>query len=252
MRRRCETLADSIRVHGVIQPLVVTHGEERGRFVLIAGERRWRAARLAGLGAVPVVVKEAVPRAMLELALVENVARADLSPLEEAAAYRQLIDDFGLTQAAVAERVGRSRVSVTNTLRLLALPDRVQRALGAGEISEGHARALLGLPTAAEQVAALELGAGAGPERAPDGGAGPPLGGRRSAAEASGRPPQTAGETDRERVIRQAFVDGLQRALGTRVTFRPAKEGGGTLTIHYDSDEELNALYEKVAGESIW
>ncbi|MBA2595646.1 MAG: ParB/RepB/Spo0J family partition protein, partial [Chloroflexia bacterium] len=134
-----ETLAASIRVHGVIQPLVVTHGPERGRFILIAGERRWRAARLAGLGAVPAVVKEAAPRAMLELALVENVVRADLAPLEEAAAYRQLIDDFGLTQAAVAERVGRSRVSVTNTLRLLALPDRVQRALGAGEISEGHA-----------------------------------------------------------------------------------------------------------------
>src|SRR5215216_3836295 len=149
-----ETLAASIRVHGVIQPLVVTRGPERGRFVLIAGERRWRAARLAGLGAVPAVIKEAVPRAMLELALVENVVRADLAPLEEAAAYRQLIDDFGLTQAAVAERVGRA--SVTNTLRLLALPDRVQRALGAGEISEGHARALLGLPTAPDQVAALE------------------------------------------------------------------------------------------------
>jgi ParB family chromosome partitioning protein len=151
-----ETLAASIRVHGVIQPLVVTQGPERGRFVLIAGERRWRAARLAGLGAVPAVVKDAVPRAMLELALVENVVRADLAPLEEAAAYRQLIDDFGLTQAAVAERVGRSRASVTNTLRLLALPDRVQQALGAGEISEGHARSLLGLPTAPEQVAALE------------------------------------------------------------------------------------------------
>src|SRR5215216_4231760 len=104
-----ETLAASIRVHGVIQPLVVTQGPERGRFVLIAGERRWRAARMAGLGAVPAVIKEAVPRAMLELALVENVVRADLAPLEEAAAYRQLIDDFGLTQAAVAERVGRSR-----------------------------------------------------------------------------------------------------------------------------------------------
>ena len=155
-RRRWRSLAASIRVHGVIQPLVVTHGPERGRYVLIAGERRWRAARLAGLGAVPAIVKEAAPRAMLELALVENVVRADLAPLEEAAAYRQLIDDFGLTQAAVAERVGRSRVSVTNTLRLLALPDRVQRALAAGEISEGHARALLGLPTAPEQVAALE------------------------------------------------------------------------------------------------
>ena len=150
-------LADSIRVHGVIQPLVVTRGPEPGRYVLIAGERRWRAARQAGLAAVPVVVKEAAPRAMLELALVENVARADLSPLEEATAYRQLIDEFGLTQAQVAERVGRSRVSVTNTLRLLAAPEPIQAALNAGEISEGHARALLGLPTAADQLAALEL-----------------------------------------------------------------------------------------------
>jgi ParB family chromosome partitioning protein len=246
-----EALAASIRVHGVIQPLVVTHGAERGRYVLIAGERRWRAARMAGLGAVPAVIKEAAPRAMLELALVENVVRADLSPLEEAAAYRQLIDDFGLTQAAVAERVGRSRVSVTNTLRLLALPDRAQRALAAGEISEGHARALLGLPSAAEQVAALdwvlERGlsvrqteelvrrwiAGGAPREA------------RAASE-----PETPG--DREAAVRQAFVDGLQRALGMRVGFRPGKDGGGTLTLHFASDEALNALYEKLVGEDLW
>ncbi len=246
-----ETLAASIRVHGVIQPLVVTHGPERGRYVLIAGERRWRAARLAGLGAVPAIVKEAAPRAMLELALVENVVRADLDPLEEAAAYRQLIDDFGLTQAAVAERVGRSRVSVTNTLRLLGLPDRVQRALGAGEISEGHARALLGLPTAPEQVAALEwvvekgLSVRQTEELVRRWVAGKPAAGVRQAPEAD------PGD-DREAAIRQAFVDGLQRALGTRVAFRPAKSGGGTLTIHYDSDEELNALYERLGGEQIW
>lgn len=248
-----ETLADSIRVHGVIQPLVVTHGTERGRYVLIAGERRWRAARLAGLGAVPAVIKEAVPRAMLELALVENVVRADLSPLEEAAAYRQLIDDFGLTQAAVAARVGRSRVSITNTLRLLALPDRVQEALATGQISEGHARALLGLPTAAEQVGALEwlLEHGLSVRQTEE------LVRRWGRDETASR---QAGETasprdgdgDREAVFRQAFIEGLQRALGTRVGFRPAKEGGGTLTIHYSSDEELNALYEKLGGQEIW
>ena len=246
-----ESLAASIRVHGVIQPLVVTHGEERGRYVLIAGERRWRAARLAGLAAVPAVVKEAVPRAMLELALVENVVRADLSPLEEAAAYRQLIDDFGLTQAAVAEQVGRSRVSVTNTLRLLALPDRVQRALAQGEITEGHARALLGLPTAAEQVSALDwvVERGLSVRQTEE------LvrrwvveGGRR---EAGGGRPETEGAT-RETALRQAFVDGLQRALNTRVTFRPAKDGGGTLTIHYDSDEELTAFYQRLGGEEMW
>ncbi len=246
-----ETLAASIRVHGVIQPVVVTHGPERGRYILIAGERRWRAARLAGMGAVPAVVKDAVPRAMLELALVENVVRADLAPLEEAAAYRQLIDDFGLTQAAVAERVGRSRVSVTNTLRLLALPDRVQQALGAGEISEGHARALLGLPTAPEQVAALEwvlekgLSVRQTEELVRRWAAGESAPADRSAA-------KTIPESERDAVLRQAFIDGLQRALGTRVGFRPAKEGGGTLTIHYNSDEELNALYTKLGGEDLW
>jgi ParB family chromosome partitioning protein len=246
-----ETLAASIRVHGVIQPLVVTHGEERGRYVLIAGERRWRAARLAGLGAVPAVVKEAAPRAMLELALVENVVRADLSPLEEAAAYRQLIDDFGLTQAAVAARVGRSRVSVTNTLRLLTLPDRVQRALGAGEITEGHARALLGLPTAAEQIAALDwvLDRGLTVRQTEE------LVRRWAAGETprDARPaPAAAAESGREATLRRAFVDGLQRALGTRVSFRPAKDGGGAVTIHVGSDEELTALYEKLGGEDLW
>jgi ParB family chromosome partitioning protein len=190
---------------------------------------------------------------MLELALVENVVRADLAPLEEAAAYRQLIDDFGLTQAAVAERVGRSRASVTNTLRLLALPDRVQRALSAGEISEGHARALLGLPTAPEQVAALEwvLEKGLSVRQTED------LVRRWAAGDspAGGRPelaPATRGENDRDAALRQAFIDGLQRALGTRVGFRPAKEGGGTLIIHYNSDEELNALYAKLGGEDLW
>lgn len=244
------TLADSIRVHGVIQPLVVTNAQEPGRYVLIAGERRWRASRLAGMRVVPVVVKEAAPRAMLELALVENVVRADLGPLEEAAAYRQLIDDFGLTQAAVAERVGRSRVSVTNTLRLLALPDRVQTVLTAGGITEGHARALLGLPGPAEQIAGLEL------VQARDltvrqtedlvrrWVAGEQPAGRRAQA-----PPDASPQ---DAVFQQAFLDGLQRALRTKVTFRPAKEGGGTLTIHYGSDEELNAFYERLGGEQLW
>jgi len=236
-------LAESIRTHGVIQPLVVAGGPEPGRYVLIAGERRWRAARQAGLASVPVVVKEAAPRAMLELALVENVARADLSPLEEAAAYRQLIDEFGLTQAAVAERVGRSRVSVTNTLRLLAAPEPVQQALAAGEISEGHARALLGLPTAADQIAALELVTGRGLTV-------------RQTEDAVRR--WTAGARPRRREpppphpTQTSFVDRFQSALGTKVTFKPGRTGGGSLTIHYGSDEELDALYQKLVGEETW
>src|SRR5215213_4898713 len=154
---KLEQLAQSIRTHGVIQPLIVTLSDDGRRYTLIAGERRWRAARLAGLTNVPVVIKEAASQSMLELALVENVVRSDLSPLEEATAYRQLIEEFGLTQASVAERVGRSRVSVTNTLRLLSAPEPVQTALQEGRITEGHARALLGLPNAADQIAMLDL-----------------------------------------------------------------------------------------------
>ncbi|MFT4039971.1 MAG: ParB/RepB/Spo0J family partition protein [Thermomicrobiales bacterium] len=243
------TLADSIRLHGVIQPLVVTAGSEPGRYVLIAGERRWRASQLAGLRTAPVVIKDAAPRAMLELALVENVVRADLGPLEEAAAYRQLIDDFGLTQAAVAERVGRSRVSITNTLRLLGLPDRVQAALTAGYVTEGHARALLGLPGAAEQIMALELvqQRDLTVRQTED------LVRRWVAGERpAGLPPEPAPTSRREAMVQQAFIDGLQRALRTKVEFRPAKEGGGTLTIHYGSDEELNAFYERLGGEDLW
>jgi ParB family chromosome partitioning protein len=153
-------LADSILEHGMIQPLIVTEqavseGAGGTHYQLIAGERRWRAAMLAGLEWVPVLIKEATPEETLELALVENIQRADLNPLEEANAYRQLIDEFGLTQEQVAKRVGRNRVTVTNSLRLLRLPDEVQGALLAGRISEGHARALLGLPGQSLQIDVL-------------------------------------------------------------------------------------------------
>ncbi|MDQ3930665.1 MAG: ParB/RepB/Spo0J family partition protein, partial [Chloroflexota bacterium] len=138
-----EDLAASIREHGVLQPLVVTQAGGKGAYNLIAGERRWRASMLAGLEQVPVIVKEASSREMLELALVENLQRADLNPLEEATAYRSLVDDFGMKQDEVADRVGKSRQAVANSLRLLRLPPAIQEALAAGDISEGHARALL-------------------------------------------------------------------------------------------------------------
>ena len=240
-----EGLAESIRTHGIIQPLIVRRGEERDRYVLIAGERRWRAARQAGLTTVPIVVKEATPQAMLELALVENVVRADLSPLEEAAAYRQLIEEFGLTQAAVAERVGRSRVSVTNTLRLLAATEQIQAALNGGQITEGHARALLGLPTAAEQVALLVTVVERGlTVRQTEEAVRRWLAGERprGAADAKPRDPDEIRLEDR-----------FRGAFGTKVTFRRGAEGaGGTLTIQYASDEELDALYQKLVGEDVW
>ena len=146
-------LADSIREHGVIQPLIVTLAGDG--YQLIAGERRWRASRRAGLSQVPVVVKDVTPNEMLELALVENIQRSDLNALEEAQAYQQLTEEFGLTQDQVAKRVGKSRTAVTNTLRLLKAARQVQEALLEDKISEGLARALLGLKTK-DQETALE------------------------------------------------------------------------------------------------
>ncbi len=150
-----QDLTTSVREHGVLQPLIVTPGDMQGRYILIAGERRLQAARLAGLATVPVLVHQATDQQRLELAIIENVQRSDLSALEQAEAYRQLSEDFNLSHEEIAARVGKSRVTVTNTLRLLKLPDPVKNALIEGCISEGHARALLALPSPEAQVAAL-------------------------------------------------------------------------------------------------
>lgn len=238
-----ETLAElaaSIRVHGVIQPLVVTRVEDG--YQLIAGERRWRAAQLAGLDMVPAIVKETTPREMLELALVENIQRADLNPLEEANAYRHLMDEFGLTQEAVAEAVGKSRVAVANTVRLLRLPDDVKAALAAGQISEGHARALLALPTADLQRMALAMVR----ERDLTVRQTEALV-RRLQAEPEDNPtpataPRELSPQDRH-VINQ-----FQGRLGTRVELVRGQKGG-RLVIHFYSEEELQAIYEAVVGE---
>lgn len=239
-----DELAQSIRAHGVVQPLLVVAGNQPDSYRLVAGERRWRAARQAGLHTVPVVVMELAPQQMLEIALVENIVRADLSPLEEALAYRKLADEFGLTQAQIAERVGRSRVAITNTMRLLGAPEQVQEAMAAGQITEGHARALLGLPNATDQIAALQ----AVIERQMN---------VRQTEELvrrwlqGGQPAaRRAGDRDtRERQVEERF----RSALGTRVGFRRATSGdGGTLTIQVFSEEQLNALYERLAGEDIW
>jgi ParB family chromosome partitioning protein len=239
---KLQQLADSIRVHGIIQPLVVRRAEERDRYTLIAGERRWRAARLANLNVVPVVVKEAAPQAMLELALVENVVRADLSPLEEAIAYRQLIDEFGLTQASVAERVGRSRVSVTNTLRLLSAPEAVRVALQEGRITEGHARALLGLPNAADQIAMLDVVIAKGwTVRQTEDAV------RKWVADPDRHEP----ERPRSPLL-TSIEERFQRALGTRVAVRqPPGASAGTVVIHYHSEEQLQALYDRLVGEEL-
>jgi ParB family chromosome partitioning protein len=237
-------LAESIRTHGVIQPVVVKPSTPPGSYTLIAGERRWRAAGIAGLDEIPAVVMDVSLQAQLELALVENVIRSDLSPLEEAAAYRQLIDEFGLTQADVAERVGRSRVAVTNTLRLLLLPDRVKEALESGEITEGHARALLGLPSAVEQVAMLETVLRRGlsvreTENAVRGW----LEREQRAAFEQPTPRQAELEMPEQR---------LRRALATNVSISRNARGAGSIRIEFTSDEQLTELLDRIAGEQLY
>lgn len=147
-----EELAASIRQHGIIQPLIVSR--LGSSYQLIAGERRLQAARLAGLARLPVVVREAAGKDLLELALVENLQRQDLNPVEEALAFKRLLDEFGLTQEQVAAQVGRSRAAVANTLRLLGLPEEVRNSLIAGDITEGHARALLSIESGEERLGA--------------------------------------------------------------------------------------------------
>lgn len=232
-------LAASVREHGILQPLLVTLGSKPQEYILIAGERRLLAARQAGLETVPVLVREANELERTELALIENVQRADLSPLETAEAYRQLAEDFGLAHDQIAERVGKSRVAITNTLRLLKLPPAIQQALAEERISEGHARALLSLPSVQAQVAALqsilrnELNVRQTEELVRK-----LTGERPPAAPRPALPPELAAVEDR-----------LRHGLGTKVTLNQRKRGG-TLTIHYYSEEELNALVERILNES--
>ena len=150
-----QALADSISEHGILQPLAVRK-MDGGFYQIIAGERRWRAARLAGLQEVPVVVVEADDKTVMELALIENLQRQDLNPMEEAEGYRVLTEEYGLTQEEAAARVGKSRPAVANALRLLALPDEVRELVEKGELSAGHARAILSLPTKAKQKTAAQ------------------------------------------------------------------------------------------------
>lgn len=230
-----EALAASIAEHGVIQPVLVT--EVADGFRLVAGERRVRAARLVGLERIPAVVRQLADREQLELALVENVQRADLGPIEEANAYRQLIDEFGLTQETVAARVGRARSTIANTLRLLELDPRVQDAVADGRLTEGHARALVGLDR--DQQARLL-----------DSIVGQALSVRqteelvRRLREPKPEPLDRARhvDPDLERVEEE-----LRRSLGTKVSLSRTRRGG-RIVIEYFGAEELERLYERLVG----
>lgn len=140
-KSKIETLAQSIKEHGIIQPLVVVKNGDM--YSIVAGERRWRAAKAAGIAEVPVVIRDYTPRELMEIALIENIQREDLNPIEEALGYKTLMDDFGLTQDELSQRIGKSRSAVANTLRLLALDSKIQKMLISGELSPGHARAVL-------------------------------------------------------------------------------------------------------------
>jgi len=231
-------LAVSIREHGVIQPLILTYNDETDQYILIAGERRWRAAQLAGLERVPAILREAGDQQRLELALIENVQRADLNALEAAEAYRQLTEDFHLSHDEIAARVGKSRSAISNTLRLLKLPTVVQQALVDGRISEGHARALLALSTPQAQGAALRtiLNHGLNVRQTEE-----------LVRKLSGqKPTQKAKPTPSPEIL--ALEERLRNSLGTRVSLKRHRKGG-TITIHYYSDEELDSLIDQILGE---
>ena len=232
-----EELAESIRSKGVLLPLIVRRDSEG--YVLVAGERRWRAAQKAGLRELPVMVREVTGKEAFEIALIENIQREDLNPIEEAGAYRRLIEEHGLTQEELAARVGKDRSTVANALRLLRLPEAIQRAVVSGELSMGHARALLAihdegdLRKAAEKVIAEALSV--------------------RAVESlvqrlkSKRQPQRKRDGHGGAQLRH-LVEKLQRKLSVRVQLKD-KGGSGTLEIRYGSLAELDRVLAAILGE---
>ena len=231
-----QDLADSIRIHGVIQPLTVRRLSS-GYYQIIAGERRWRAAKLAGLTEVPAVIIEADDRKVMELGLIENLQREDLNPIEEANGYKVLLDEYGLTQEQVAQRVGKSRPAVANALRLLALPDPVHQLLEEGKLSAGHARAILAAPTGelqkklAQKVVAEELSVRQTEALA-----------KRLAAGAQTPPPPRPAGPDLSIYLRDAEKQ-LSTRFGRGVRIVSGKKKG-KVELEYYNPEDLNTLLE--------
>lgn len=235
-----EGLAESIRSHGVVQPLLVRRRD--GGYELIAGERRWRAAKLAGLSRVPVVVKEVPDESLLEIALIENIQRENLNPIEEAQAYKKLIETVGLTQEALASRVGRDRSYITNYLRLLRLPEDLQQLVIDGRLSTGHARTLLALSHVDLQrrmarrilddglsVRALEQMVHKATEEKP----------------AKGSPSPRAEDPN----IRAA-ENKLRRALGTQVKIHMSEAGRGRVEISFFNSQDLDRIYNLLMSQA--
>jgi ParB family chromosome partitioning protein len=231
-----EALATSVREHGVLQPILVT--ETIDGYQLVAGERRFRASQMAGLERIPAVVRQLADREQLELALVENLQRADLGPLEEAHAYRSLVTEFDLTHEQIAQRVGRAKSTIANTLRLLELDPAVQALLSDRQISEGHARAIAGLPVeqqarVATTVAAQQFSVRQTEELV------------RRLREP--RPAAAAVAPARLDPDLEQVEEDLRRRLGTKVTLARSRKGG-RIIIEFYSDEELAQLYDRLIG----
>ncbi len=235
-----EDLAASIREAGILQPILVRQTD--GGYELIAGERRLKAARIAGLTRVPAVVQRVERQRSLELALIENIQRQQLNPIEEAKAFTRLIDEFGMTQEQVAERVGRKRPSIANTLRLLKLPSSVQVMVRDGRLTAGHAKALLALGDeetirrTAEAFARGAVSVRGAEEHA-------------RSARTSGPMKTAAGTIEEDPNVRDAEIR-LQRALGTKVRIKGGSSGRGRIEISFHSDEELERLFELLGGHS--
>jgi len=232
---RLEELARSIRANGVIQPIVARRAGKR--YEIIAGERRWRAAALAGVLKVPVVLRQVPDDKLLEVALIENVQREDLNPIEEAAAYRRLADEFHLTQEQIAQSVGKDRASVANYLRLLRLPEEVRAEIASGRVSMGHARALVALGDAqAQRRAAREIISRGLSVRETE-----------SLVRKLTEPPAPA-RAKKTDVHTRAAEERLRLALGTRV--RIVRKGkGGRIEVDFTNEDELQRLYEQLTGD---
>ncbi len=230
-------LAASIATHGVLQPILVT--ETLDGYRLVAGERRLRAAQMAGLERIPAVIRQAGEQNQLELALVENLQRTDLNAMDAARAYRELRDLFGLTNEAIADRVGKARTTIANTMRLLDLEAEAQDAIAAGRISEGHGRALLGLaPLAQRELLRLAISRGLSVRQVED------LARRLRTDGGPAHPAIAVRPVDAEI---ERVEDDLRRALGTKVRLTRSRRGG-RIIIEWYSDEELGRLYERLTG----
>jgi ParB family transcriptional regulator, chromosome partitioning protein len=236
-------LAASIREKGVLQPILVRPSPERpGEYQIVAGERRWRAAQAAGLTSVPVILRELDDLETLEIAIIENVQRADLNPLEEAAGYKALLDRFGRTQEDVAQTVGKSRSHVANAVRLLEMPERVRHFLITRQLTPGHARAIAGGPdpaALAEQVVAEGLSVRAAEAL-----------GRRAQAPAGPRAAGGGKTADKDADTRALEAD-LARALGLAVEIAH-REGNGALTVRYQTLEQLDDLCRRLMRGTAW